>query len=59
MMADFVRSATPPTPSPRVGEGWGEGAVEWTAKKVLRPTVTLSLTLSAQGRGDKADANER
>ena len=41
-------------PSPRVGEGWGEGALDWITNTALRSTTTLSLALSPQGRGDKA-----
>ena len=46
-------------PSPRVGEGWGEGALDWITNTALRSTITLSLALSPQGRGDKAHTNER
>ena len=41
-------------PSPRVGEGWGEGALDWITNTALRSTTTLSLALSPQGREDKA-----
>ena len=36
-------------PSPRVGEGWGEGALDWITNTALRSTTTLSLALSPQG----------
>ncbi len=46
------------TPSPLVGEGWGEGVMERKINTVARSTVTLSLALSPQGRGNRPYGNE-